>query len=983
MGSKGFLGISVIAALLLSPAALSAGTYTIINTNSCNLKTATLNTGPGDNGPWRYALQGTSYPDRSGNILECNLIYCVPCNGAEVRYCAKAGDKNPGAECDADHDGTPDSRDGCVNDPNKISPGQCGCGVADTDTDGDKTADCVDSCVNDPNKVAPGLCGCGILDTDTDTDGTPDCYDHCPSDPRKTEPGTAGCGLQEPVGGAVEDLRAVILSQTGVSFTVPAAVLPTGVTVTLSEQSVASSDFTPAANERLITNVIKLNFSKSLRTEMQMTLRIQIPNDVGPHFYSYVKLLGAPPFGSEFSGSTGWMVEIGQFDAATSTLSIPFFSTAQEISVIIVKKTDAVAARADHAKFLLAAKGLIQGALRTGGEILRGLILSEALAADEICGDGILQNNQECDDGNTIGGDGCASNCRTEMPVLEGWQNHEWAVICKFEDPTRCSGAGAIAGRLKEEAQEIAAPPLGFTRAAVRRFARADLERAGLLFGTSDDRTADNYLIANLVPNGALGEDVLGVYSPSSRQVAVVESVLSEDLSDENTVAHEIFHAVQGAEIPFVRSKWIIEGTAMAVEAATILVDSYEERRDLRFGGWRPWFVTLNSTMLIAEYQVAEFWLEVAPALSYLKELFEHLDHLNLDDLALVNEGNNYTVIDKALSLTSSLVIPDIDPDLSALPDAYLDLILLRNSQPEYPWCQSLGVVFDHNIRVPLGEAQEPMSAICMGIEFTTDPVCPGTIGTKQITLEVAADDSNEVRLLLDGVLYPANTPIPFENNNPRLWAINVDLDPTVSTAVAFSITSDDYPRCVCGDGACNGQETCSSCASDCGSCPTPDPFCGDGSCNGGETCSSCGTDCGECTQCRQLPEFDNCLAVAVYCPPYDCGTFPGMPVTADNCHWVAPVALTCCQNGLNDPNIFYLDLSATSCLKVQGDPQPTSDAEGRLTCNEADLSCWRVCSIPPSAINACFVPGATPSQIQACLDSLNETYKQWTDHCP
>ena len=53
------------------------------------------------------------------------------------------------------------SSDGCPFDVNKIAPGFCGCGVADTDTDADGTADCIDGCPNDPNKTSPGLCGCG------------------------------------------------------------------------------------------------------------------------------------------------------------------------------------------------------------------------------------------------------------------------------------------------------------------------------------------------------------------------------------------------------------------------------------------------------------------------------------------------------------------------------------------------------------------------------------------------------------------------------------------------------------------------------------------------------------------------------------------------------------------------------------------------------------------------------------------------------
>ncbi|MBL7964386.1 MAG: T9SS type A sorting domain-containing protein [Flavobacteriales bacterium] len=98
---------------------------------------------------------------------------------------------------DTDGDGTIDCFDGCPTDPNKIAPGQCGCGVPDTDTDGDGTADCNDGCPLDPNKIAPGLCGCGVPDTDTDGDGTPDCNDGCPLDPNKIAPGICGCGVSD------------------------------------------------------------------------------------------------------------------------------------------------------------------------------------------------------------------------------------------------------------------------------------------------------------------------------------------------------------------------------------------------------------------------------------------------------------------------------------------------------------------------------------------------------------------------------------------------------------------------------------------------------------------------------------------------------------------------------------------------------------------------------------------------------------------
>ncbi len=98
---------------------------------------------------------------------------------------------------DADSDGTPDCADGCPNDPAKIAPGACGCGVADTDSDADGTADCIDGCPSDPLKVAPGICGCGTADTDSDADGTPNCIDGCPDDAGKIAPGACGCGVAD------------------------------------------------------------------------------------------------------------------------------------------------------------------------------------------------------------------------------------------------------------------------------------------------------------------------------------------------------------------------------------------------------------------------------------------------------------------------------------------------------------------------------------------------------------------------------------------------------------------------------------------------------------------------------------------------------------------------------------------------------------------------------------------------------------------
>jgi hypothetical protein len=137
---------------------------------------------------------------------ECCDVYegcCLPddtCTFAPPAECTQIGGTPAGTDCENDADG--DGVDGtcgdqCPNDPDKLAPGICGCGIPDTDTDGDDTPDCIDGCPDDPDKISPGVCGCGIPDTDTDGDDTPDCIDGCPEDPDKIDPGVCGCGVPD------------------------------------------------------------------------------------------------------------------------------------------------------------------------------------------------------------------------------------------------------------------------------------------------------------------------------------------------------------------------------------------------------------------------------------------------------------------------------------------------------------------------------------------------------------------------------------------------------------------------------------------------------------------------------------------------------------------------------------------------------------------------------------------------------------------
>ncbi len=61
-----------------------------------------------------------------------------------------------------------------MNGGRPISGAEC-----DSDRDGDTIMDACDQCPDDPAKIYPGICGCGVPDTDSDADGVADCRDNC------------------------------------------------------------------------------------------------------------------------------------------------------------------------------------------------------------------------------------------------------------------------------------------------------------------------------------------------------------------------------------------------------------------------------------------------------------------------------------------------------------------------------------------------------------------------------------------------------------------------------------------------------------------------------------------------------------------------------------------------------------------------------------------------------------------------------------
>lgn len=185
-----------------------------------------------------------------------------------------------------------------------------------------------------------------------------------------------------------------------------------------------------------------------------------------------------------------------------------------------------------------------------------------------------------------------------------------------------------------------------------------------------------------------------------------------------------------------------------------------------------------------------------------------------------------------------------------------------------------------------------------------------------------------------------------------------------------------DCPETFCGDGTCDADEDCSTCATDCGACP---PVCGDGVCEEGEDCSSCASDCGTCpptcgnAACEEGEDCSSCPDDCGTCPPVcgdavcdsgedcstcpsDCGTCP--PACGDgtcdsgesqcscpsDCG-AAPTAELSCSDGLDDDCDLLVDCDDPDCDADQACAS-SCEADGTSCTSDADC-CSQKCRGP------------------------------------
>ncbi|KKQ78911.1 MAG: hypothetical protein UT02_C0053G0002, partial [Parcubacteria group bacterium GW2011_GWC2_38_7] len=176
----------------------------------------------------------------------------------------------------------------------------------------------------------------------------------------------------------------------------------------------------------------------------------------------------------------------------------------------------------------------------------------------------------------------------------------------------------------------------------------------------------------------------------------------------------------------------------------------------------------------------------------------------------------------------------------------------------------------------------------------------------------------------------------------------------TVSVVGIKEIDEDIPLQPVCGDTQCNGTETCSTCAGDCGVCA---PVCGDLVCNGAETCNTCAGDCGICPPvavcgdhtCNGTETCNSCSQ--------DCGICPPLAVCGDDVCNGTETCTSCSQ-----------DCGACIPGAVCGD----ATCNGTETCNSCSQDCG-VCVIDD--------PDVAGGITYTCSDNLDNDGDGKTDY--
>jgi len=262
-----------------------------------------------------------------------------------------------------------------------------------------------------------------------------------------------------------------------------------------------------------------------------------------------------------------------------------------------------------------------------------------------------------------------------------------------------------------------------------------------------------------------------GIYYPSSG-VMYVDRVGIGPVGNDEFAIHELMHAVQYSEIKNAFGHdWITEGFAAAVQPFAPS-NTAPSGGEFRFAGnWRDWYFPLSNDDATNVYNTSEFWLSLDGTLNLTPTFYD-----NLEGKGKLFDYSSYLTVDDALT----------DTGLPSLRDGYTNLILSRESDPDYLHC-ALPLFPCSGTSCELLTDTAPFSAQCFDIFIDEEDLCSG-VETHDIKVTLVTDPEQfpfaTIKLLVDGVIHDANTPVPYSEG--RMWVINTtytdNLSPTEAT---------------------------------------------------------------------------------------------------------------------------------------------------------------------------------------------------------
>ena len=551
--------------------------------------------------------------------------------------------------------------------------------------------------------------------------------------------------------------EALILTLDTAELVIPADALDVGVQVSLSivePETLADSPVGP--EETLISPIYELTFSSTKIVSNNFLFSFNYPENLSlENLYARLKIEGG--LFSEGVVDSSWFIVFDKIASSSEQISVELSATATRFLIV-------------------------------------GIDSGKTLGSDEK-----VDNPTNASNTKTLDSNAASNTVKNEVNNVDvflgeiyrpAFADHGWIIACDpktFEDASNgaCDPShpdyflmlNSLGEQLYKSDKTLTA--LGFPIAETEIVLGGGASRH-IIYDPDDRSTNTNvtfekpgnvfvsakvYHLAWVSPPN---EATLGVYYANTKRLIV------NAFEGDDTAIHELMHAVQYYEMPtawnIVNRQWITEGLADSVipfsEADTS--PSTEEYRT--FGDWRDWSKELSSTEENEEYEVSEFWLSTIDS-----SLFPLADfYNNFASKGPFENDNGYVAVDQAMT----------ESGLPTLGDNYKALIVKRNFDERYPYCESVITDCDSNSCEIVAPASA-ISASCFDVEVSFE-TCDG-VEDVVVTLESPSgvESNPKLEMMLDGNLYASDTEVGFSGQG-RLWAINTDysVENSIQTAV-------------------------------------------------------------------------------------------------------------------------------------------------------------------------------------------------------